>query len=100
MGTVLSQASNAIVVGPAGASKLVLAPGYSTTATAGQPLAVPPTVSIEDADGNIETGDNSTQVTVSLAAGPGTLLGTTTVTVQDGVATFPGLSWDKVAGTD
>ena len=97
-GTILSQPSTSITVGPAGAAQLVLAPGYSTTATAGQPLAVPPTVSIVDAKGNVETGDNSTKVTVSLASGPGSLGGTTTVTVQDGVATFPGL-YDQAAGT-
>ena len=51
-----------------------------------------------DANGNIETGDNTTKVTVSLASGAGTLLGTPTVTVKGGIATFSGLA-DKVAGT-
>ncbi len=97
-GTFLSAPSNSIVVGPSGASKLVIAPGLSTTATAGQPFAVQPVVYVEDASGNIETGDNTTQVTVSLASGAGTLLGTTTVTVKGGIATFTGLA-DKVGGT-
>ncbi len=39
--------------------------------------------------------DNSTQVTVALASGFGTLQGTKTVTVSGGVATFAGLYDDK-----
>ncbi len=97
-GTLLTPTSDPIVVAPAAASNLVIAPGVSTTATAGQPFAVQPVVYIEDASGNIETGDNTTQVTVSLASGAGTLLGTTTVTVKGGIATFTGLA-DKLAGT-
>ena len=97
-GPLLSAPSSPIVVGPAAASRLLIESGYSTTAVAGQPLATPPTVEIVDSAGNVETGDNATQITVSLAGGPGKLLGTTTVTVQGGVATFPGLA-DDTAGS-
>ena len=52
------------------------------------------TVAVEDANGNIETGDNSTMVTLAIGTNPGsgTLSGTTTVQVAAGVATFSGLS--------
>jgi hypothetical protein len=60
----------------------------SPTATAGEPFAVQPVIYVEDQHGNLVTGDNTTQVTASLAAGTGPLLGTTTVTVSGGVATF------------
>ena len=48
----------------------------------------------EDQYGNLETGDNSTVVTASLASGTGPLKGTQTVTVSGGVATFTDLADD------
>ena len=69
----------------------------SSAATAGQPLATEPVVYEEDQYGNLETGDNSTVITASLASGNGPLRGTTTATVSGGVATFAGL-FDNVAG--
>ena len=96
-GTLLSAASNPIVVGAAAASKLVIQTEPSATATAGQAFAVQPVLDILDANGNVESSDNTTQVTVSLASGSGTLLGTTTVTVKGGIATFTDLD-DKTAG--
>ena len=67
-------------------------------ATAGQPFATQPVVYEVDQYGNLETGDNSTMITASLASGNGTLLGTTTATLSGGVATFVGLA-DNTAGT-
>ncbi len=52
----------------------------------------------EDQYGNLETGDNSTVVTATLASGTGPLQGTTTVTVTGGVATFTNLA-DNTAET-
>ena len=49
----------------------------------------------EDQFGNLETGDNTTVVTVGLAIGTGPLLGTTTATVAGGVATFTNLADDR-----
>jgi hypothetical protein len=49
------------------------------------------TVYVEDANGNVLLTDNS-NVTLSVASGPGTLGGTTTVAAVDGVATFDNLS--------
>ena len=50
---------------------------------------------VEDQYGNLETGDNTTQVTAWLRVGTGPLLGTTTVTVSGGVATFTNLQDNK-----
>ena len=56
-------------------------------------------VSVEDANGNVVTSDNSS-VTIAIGANPGngTLSGTLTVAAVNGVATFNGLSINK-AGT-
>ncbi len=66
----------------------------SATATAGVPFATQPVVYEEDQYGNLETGDNSTIVTVSLGNGTGSLQGTTTARVTGGVATFTNLADD------
>src|SRR5262249_5740759 len=54
----------------------------------------------EDANGNVETSDNATQVSLAIGTNPasGTLTGGSAVTVASGIATFSGLSIDK-AGT-
>ena len=70
----------------------------SSTATAGQAFATQPVIYEEDQFGNLETGDNSTVVTASLASGNGPLKGTLTATVVAGVATFTNLS-DNTAET-
>jgi streptogramin lyase len=97
-GTLTKATSNSILVTAAPPGKLVIQTPPSSTATAGKALTTQPVIAIEDANGNIETGDNSTQIKVSLASGPGTLLGAATVTVKNGIATFTDLS-DKTAGT-
>ena len=84
-----------ITISPAAASKLVIQTEPSAAATAGLPFAIQPVLAIEDGFGNVETNDSSTQVTASLATGAGPLLGTTTVTVKGGVATFTSLTDDK-----
>ena len=70
----------------------------SSSATAGQALAVQPVVYEEDQFGNVETSDNTTVITAAISTGPGALLGTATATVVDGVATFTGMG-DNLAGT-
>ena len=80
------------------ASQWVMATQPSTTATAGQAFAIQPLIDEEDQFGNLETGDNSTTVTASIASGTGSLVGTTTVTVAGGIATFTNLAEDT-AGT-
>ena len=92
----VSTGTIAVSVGPA--AKLVITTEPSTTAFAGQPFAVQPVIYVADQDGNIETSDNSTVVSVALASGNGLPEGTTSVTVKDGVATFIGLN-EITAGT-
>jgi hypothetical protein len=54
------------------------------------------TVAIVDQFGNVLTGDNTDTVTISIGTNPsgGTLSGTLTVTVVNGIATFSDLSID------
>ena len=58
------------------------------------------TVAVEDANGNVETADNATTVSLAIGTNPGggTLTGGSAVTVASGIATFSGLSINK-AGT-
>jgi predicted outer membrane repeat protein len=80
-------------LGPA--NQLVIQTEPSSSATAGQPFATQPVLYLEDQYGNLETDDNTTQVTASLREGTGPLLGTTTVTVSGGIATFTNLADNK-----
>ena len=73
-------------------AKLVIHTQPSPSATAGQAFAVQPVIYVEDGNGNLETGDNSTVVSVVLASAKGVPEGATSVTVKDGVATFAGLN--------
>ena len=68
-----------------------------TTARAGLLLAPQPVVRVLDADGSPFSGFSGS-VTIAFGANPGqgTLGGTTTVQAVNGVASFPGLSVDKV----
>jgi len=97
-GSLTNATSTNIVVSPAMANKLVIHTQPSSTATAGVAFGAQPVVYEEDQFGNLETGDNSTEVTASLASGAGPLLGMITVTVSGGVATFTNLA-DTKAGT-
>ena len=66
--------------------------------TAGGAWATQPIVEVQDDYGNTITTDSTTEVTVAIDTNPGIgiLSGTATVTVSSGVATFSGLSIDKV----
>ncbi len=83
-----------IVVAPAAASKLLIHTQPSSTATAGQAFSTQPVIDEVDQYGNIETADNSTKVTASFASGSGTLQGSISTTLSDGVATFANLAED------
>ena len=70
-----------------------------SSATAGANIAPAVTVRIEDASGNLVTTDNSTQVSLAIGTNPpgtGVLTGGGATTASGGVATFSGLSIDKV----
>ncbi|MFY0522257.1 S8 family serine peptidase [Archangium gephyra] len=79
------------------ASKLVFTASPGTNTVAGVAFATAPRVGLVDAAGKPVTL-GSFNVTVSIAnnAGGGTLSGTTTVAMTNGVATFSGLSINKV----
>ncbi len=90
-----SAISNIATIRPAAANQLVIHTEPSVTATTGKPFAAQPVIYEEDQYFNLETGDDSSQVTASLRTGTGPLLGTTTVTVAGGIATFSGLADSK-----
>lgn len=70
---------------------VVIEPGQ---ATAGQVFAQQPRVEIRDADGNLVAGSTAA-VTVGLASGTGTLLGTKTVAATGGVVNFTNLQMNE-----
>src|SRR5262249_47326445 len=74
------------------ASRLTIQTQPSATAAAGVAFAPQPVIRVEDQFGNLRSGDNSTVVTATRAAGSGTLQGTTSVTAANGVVTFANLS--------
>ncbi len=90
--------TTSIVVNPLPVEHLVIHTEPSSTATAGQAFATGPVIYIEDQNGNLETSDNSTVVTVSLESGAGPLQGTESVTAEGGIATFNNL-YDDLAET-
>jgi hypothetical protein len=84
-----------VTVNPNVATKLV----YLTQPTnAGTNTALPAfQIAIEDAFGNIETGDSASQITVAVQSGPsGSIYGMLTVQVVNGVATFDSVFFSKV----
>ena len=91
--------SSVIVVGASSASQLVFGQ-QPTTTSAGVAINPNVTVKIEDQFGNVVTADNTDQVTVGIASGPGAFSGSNTVTAtaSAGLATFSGLVLDT-AGT-
>ncbi|MEX0609182.1 MAG: invasin domain 3-containing protein [Balneolaceae bacterium] len=83
--------SATISVIPSDPSILSISTQPSTNATAGATFSIQPVIEILDAYSNILTGDDFTQITASRNTGAGTLQGNTTVTVNDGIATFTNL---------
>jgi hypothetical protein len=88
-------AAAALTVSPATVDHLLFLQGPTDTA-AGQTIGPAVLVALVDQFGNVVTSDNTDRVTVSLGNNPGggTLSGTLTVTVVNGVATFSDLSID------
>ena len=97
-GSLSVEPSQPITIGPGPAAQLVIATQPYAMVTAGNLLTDPIVVDEEDQYGNLETTDNVTVVTASLATGAGTLKGTTSVTLVNGVASFDNLE-DDMAGT-
>jgi hypothetical protein len=86
--------SASVSVNPAAADHLLFLQ-QPTDTPAGQTIN-PVIVEVVDAFGNVETSDNSDTITLSIGANPsgGTLSGTLTLSVVNGVATFSDLSID------
>ena len=95
--TLTTATSTAFTIAPGAANHLVFVQGPSNT-VAGAAISPAVTVAVEDTNGNVETGDNTTTVSLAIGTNPGggTLTGGAAVTVSAGVATFSGLSIDKV----
>ena len=87
----VTAASGNVTITPAAATHLVVAQQPST-AVAGSTFS-PVVVDVEDAYGNLVTA--SSTVTLAVYSGLGTLLGTTSTTAVNGVATFSNVSIQK-----
>ncbi len=94
-GGVAGPNSSSFVVSPAAADHLGFSVQPSNT-TAGTAIAPAVKVEVFDKYNNLLTADNSDQVSVSLASGPGTFAGgsSLTATVSGGIATFSNLKLD------
>ena len=95
-GALTSTTSSPFNVNPGAATQLAFAtqPGGGTGGTA---WAQQPVVTVEDANGNVATGDSSTvALTIATNPGGGTLSGCSGVEAS-GVVTFSGCSIDKTA---
>ncbi len=86
--------TSAFGVAPAAASQLVVIAQPPSSVTAGQPFGLG--VTVEDRFGNVETGYTGS-VTVAISTNPGAakLGGTLTAAVDQGIATFTGLTLDQ-----
>jgi hypothetical protein len=78
---------------PTAASQLAFV-GQPSSIVAGSAITPAMTVDVEDSSGDVVTTDDS-DVTLSLASGSGTLLGTLTAAAVDGVATFSSVTLDQ-----
>ena len=102
----LSVTSNQIqVTGPGPAVKLVRTTTSPISSGSGAVFATAPRIEIQDAVGNVVTSDSSSVVNVaitlpnSLNPSRESLLGSTSATAVNGVATFPGLGLNGIVGT-
>ncbi len=86
--------SGTITINAAAADHLAIATEPSVTATAGVSFSQQPVIRVEDQFGNLRSSDNATIVSAARTTGigSGSLQGTTSVTVSNGVATFANLS--------
>jgi uncharacterized repeat protein (TIGR03803 family) len=91
-GSDTSATSNSFTISAAPATKVAfhVQPSTVTAGVAESPSIV---VYVEDGSGNIETSDTS-NVTLAVASGPGSITGTTTVAASAGVATFSNIKFD------
>src|SRR5439155_1444047 len=84
--------SSPFAVSPAAASNLTISISPSSNAVAGVVFSTQPVVRVEDLFGNLRSGDYSTVVTATRAAGSGALQGTTNLTAIAGLVSFADLA--------
>lgn len=90
--------SNTITVLPRNVDRMEFETQPSANAIAGEVFSQQPVIHLYDIFDNLVTTDNSTQATLSIQSGNGTLSGTTTQTAASGVISFSGLS-SEIANT-
>jgi hypothetical protein len=92
-GALTAGVSTAISITPGTATKLIFTTEPSAGATGGTAFTQQPVVSVEDANGNVVTTNNSASITLAINTGTGVLTCTTNpVVASSGVATFAGCS--------
>ncbi len=89
-----SATSGTIAVSAGSADHLTIQSQPSASATAGVVFAQQPKVRIEDSFGNLISGDNSTVVTATRAAGSAALQGNTSQTAINGLVSFTNLAYN------
>jgi hypothetical protein len=94
----LTPAATVKIGNSAATTQLVVHVQPSANATAGTPFLTQPVIWETDSNGVLQTNDNATVVTASMIGAGGQLLGTTSVTLSGGVATFTNL-FEDTAGT-
>jgi len=96
-GVTLTAVTSGNIVFSAGAATKLAFTTQPGNGTGGSALSTQPMVTVQDANGNTVTTDTSS-VTLAIGTNPGggTLSGTKTVAAVAGVATFSGLSIDKI----
>lgn len=87
-GLTTATSSSLTVSGPAAALNLVTEPAGAANGSA---FSTQPVLHVVDSGGNLVTSSSVTSVTAVLQSGTGTLIGTTSATVTNGVATFTNL---------
>ena len=98
--TVATPATNSPVITPTAGATASMTVSTNITAPAGNGgnFAQQPAITLKDAHGNINAGDNATQVTASKKdAGTWTLTGATVKTAVNGIATFTNLGATNTA---
>ena len=82
----LGSANATVTVTPGVAEAIRIRRNASGTGS-GAPFSTQPMVEIRDADGNVVTSDSTSVISASISSG-GVLIGTTTATAVNGIATF------------
>ena len=84
--------SGTVTITPRSASSISIDAQPSSTAIAGEVFDQQPIIELFDQFGNLVTTDSETEITATIRSGDGTLIGATSQTASEGVATFSDLS--------